>query len=70
VPFEGKFQLSSAEFSTLVTNSEPDAVIDAIAESNPEALPEVHQAQFYSSVADSCSFAYKHKFARFLILLR
>jgi hypothetical protein len=64
-PLEGKFQLSSAEFATLVTNSEPDAVIDAIAESNPEALPEAHQAEFYSSVADSRSFAYKHNVRAF-----
>jgi hypothetical protein len=62
---EGKFQLSSAEFATLVSNSEPDAVIDAIAESNPEALPEAHHAAFYSSVADSCSFAYQHNVRAF-----
>jgi hypothetical protein len=62
---EGKFQLSSAEFASLVTNSEPDAVINAIAESNPEALPEARHAAFYRCVVDSCSFAEKHNVRAF-----
>jgi hypothetical protein len=58
--FKGKFQLSPAEFGVLVTNSEPDVVIDAIAENNPEAFPDVPRATIYDKVAMACSFAHKH----------
>lgn len=64
-PLKGRFQLSSAEFALLVTNSEPDAVIDAIAEGNPEALPATHRAMLYERVVDSCSFARKHNVQSF-----
>jgi hypothetical protein len=64
-PLKGRFRLSSAEFAILVTNSEPDAVIDAIAEGNFEALPATHHAAFYDKVADSCAFARKHNVQAF-----
>lgn len=64
-PLKSRFQLSSAEFAMLVTNSEPDAIIDAIAESNPEALPDIPRAAIYDKVAASCSFAQKHKVQAF-----
>lgn len=64
-PFKDGFQLSPAEFARLVSNSEPDAVLDAIAESNPEALPEGSRAAIYDKVAASCSFAEKHKVPAF-----
>lgn len=64
-PFKGEFQLSPAEFARLVSNSEPDAVLDAIAESNPEALPEGSRAALYDKVVASCSFAEKHKVRAF-----
>jgi hypothetical protein len=64
-PFKGGFQLSPAEFARLVSNSEPDAVLDAIAESNPEALPEGNRAAIYDKVVASCSFAEKHKVRAF-----
>lgn len=60
-----EFRLSPAEFAALVTNSEPDAVIDAIAEANPEALPDMPRAAIYDKVAGSCSFAQKHKVQAF-----
>jgi hypothetical protein len=50
----------SAEFASLLANSEPDAIIDAIADSNPEALPEADRAAIYGRVTDSCAFAKKH----------
>lgn len=64
-PLKGEFQLLPAEFANLVTNSEPDAVIDAIAESNPEALPEGSRAAIYDKVVASCSFAQKHNVGAF-----
>jgi hypothetical protein len=64
-PLKGRFQLSPAEFAGLVTNSEPDAVIDAIAESNPEALPEGPRAAIYNKVLASCSFAGQHNVLSF-----
>lgn len=64
-PFKGGFQLSPAEFARLVSNSEPDAVLDAIAESNPEALPEGSRAAIYDKVVASCSFAEEHKVRAF-----
>lgn len=64
-PFKGGFQLSSAEFARLVSNGEPDAVLDAIAESNPEALPEGSRAAIYDKVVASCSFAERHKVRAF-----
>jgi hypothetical protein len=64
-PLNGRFQLSSVEFAALVSNSEPDAVIDVIVESNPEALPDVPRAAIYSKVADACSFAHKHNVLAF-----
>lgn len=64
-PLKGRFQLSAAEFGMLVANSEPDAIIDAIAESNPEALPDIPRAAIYDRVAASCSFAEKHKVEAF-----
>lgn len=64
-PLKSRFQLSPAEFAMLVTNSEPDAIIDAIAESNPEALPDGPRAAIYDKVADSCSFAEKHNVRAF-----
>jgi hypothetical protein len=60
-----EFRLSPAEFASLVTNSEPDAVIDAIAESNPEALPEGPRTAIYNKVLASCSFAKQHKVRSF-----
>jgi hypothetical protein len=59
-PLKGRFQLSPAEFANLVTSSEPDAIIDAIAENNPEALPEISRTAIYDKVVASCSFADKH----------
>lgn len=64
-PFKDGFQLSPAEFGRLASNSEPDAVIDAIAESNPEALPEGSRAAIYDKVVASCSFAEKHQVRAF-----
>lgn len=64
-PLKSRFQLSPSEFGMLVTNSEPDAIIDAIAESNPEALPDGSRAAIYDKVADSCSFAEKHNVRAF-----
>jgi hypothetical protein len=64
-PFKGGFQLSPAEFARVVSNSEPDAVLDAIAESNPEALPAGSRAAIYDKVVASCSFAEKHKVRAF-----
>lgn len=64
-PCKDKFRLSSAEFAALVTNGEPDAIIDVIAESNPEALPEMRRSAIYDKVADACSFAHKHKVRAF-----
>ena len=64
-PLNGRFQLSPAEFANLVTNSEPDAVIDAIAEGNPEALPEKQRSTIYDQVAAACSFAHKHNVQAF-----
>lgn len=59
------FQLSPAEFATLVTNSEPDAVLNVIAESNPDALPDIHRAAIYGRAVDACDFAYKHNVRAF-----
>jgi hypothetical protein len=64
-PFKGGFQLSPAEFARLVSNSEPDAILDAIADGNPEALPEGSRAAIYDKVVASCSFAQKHKVRAF-----
>jgi hypothetical protein len=64
-PLKGGFQLSPAEFAALVTNSEPDAVLDAIVESNPEALPEVPHAAIYARLVASCSFARRHNIRAF-----
>lgn len=64
-PLQGGFRLSPAEFAMLVANSEPDAVIDAIADSNPEALPEGSRAAIYDKVLASCSFAQRHKVRAF-----
>lgn len=64
-PLQGKFQLSPAEFAMLVTNSEPDAVLDTIAEHNPEALPPLDRASIYRNVAGACSFAQKHNVRAF-----
>jgi hypothetical protein len=64
-PFKDRFQLSPSEFAHLVSNSEPDAVLDAIAESNPEALPEGSRAAIYDKVVASCSFAQRHKVRAF-----
>jgi len=58
---QGRFQLSPAEFEKLVTQSEPDAVLDVIAETNLEALPEKDRAETYRKVADACFLAQKHK---------
>lgn len=60
VPLTGTFQLSTGEFAALLLNSEPDAVIDAIADSNPEALPGADHAGFYGQVVDACVFARRH----------
>lgn len=59
-PLKGPFRLSSAEFAMLVANSEPDAIMDAIAESNPEAFPDIPRIAIYHRVAAACSFAEKH----------
>lgn len=59
-PLESTLQLSFAEFALLLANSEPDAIIDAVADSNPEALPETDRAAFYGKVVDSCAFAKTH----------
>lgn len=64
-PLKGEFRLLPAEFAALVSNSEPDAVIDAIAENNPEALPAMPLARIYDKVAASCSFADVHKVRAF-----
>jgi len=64
-PLENRFQLSPAEFAGLVTHGEPDAVIDVIAENNPEAFPEVSRATIYRTVADSCAFAHQHNVQAF-----
>jgi hypothetical protein len=64
-PFIGRFQLSPAEFTRLVSNGEADAVLDAIAESNPEALPEGSRAAIYDRVVASCSYAQSHKVQAF-----
>jgi hypothetical protein len=60
-----EFRLSPAEFASLMTNSDPDAVIDAIAENNPEALPEGPRAAIYDKVLASCSFAEQYKVRSF-----
>lgn len=60
-PLKGTFQLSSSEFAKLLANGEPDAVLDAIADGNPEALPELDRATIYLKVVDACSFAQRHK---------
>ncbi|MCS0591608.1 DUF4123 domain-containing protein [Massilia norwichensis] len=62
---KGEFRLSPSEFASLVTSSEPDAVIDAIAETNPEALPEGPRAAIYDKMTTSCAFAEKHKVRAF-----
>lgn len=54
------FALSTTEFAALVTGSEPDAIIDVIAETNPEALPDKERANLYGQVAGACGFAKKH----------
>lgn len=59
-PFKGGFHLSPDEFARLVNNGEADAVLDAIAESNPEALPEGSRAAIYNRVVASCSYAQRH----------
>jgi hypothetical protein len=64
-PFKGGFQLSPAEFARLVSIGEADAVLDAIAESNPEALPEGSRAAIYDRVVASCSYAQRHKVQAF-----
>ncbi|MEN3297439.1 MAG: hypothetical protein V7642_6692 [Burkholderiales bacterium] len=64
-PFKGGFQLSPVEFARLVSNGEADAVLDAIAESNPEALPEGSRAAIYDRVVASCSYAQGHKVQAF-----
>ena len=64
-PLEARFQLSASEFAGLVTNGEPDAVIDVIVESNPEAFPEASRAAIYRTVADSCAFAHQHNVQAF-----
>ena len=61
LPLVGTFQLSSSEFNALLEQSEPDAIIDAIADSNPEALPETAQAGLYQQVVQSCAFAKEHQ---------
>ncbi|QOY94872.1 DUF4123 domain-containing protein [Massilia sp. UMI-21] len=62
---QSRFQLSPAEFAKLVASSEPDAILDAIAEGNPEALPEFNRAAIYQKVADACLFAQRHKVSAF-----
>lgn len=57
MPLEGAFQLSSAEFDCLLLNSEPDAIVDTIADSNPEAVPETKRVMLYGMVAEACAFA-------------
>ena len=64
-PLASRFQLSPAEFAMLVTNSEPDAIVDAIAESNPEALPDIPRSAIYEKVSASCLFAQKHQILAF-----
>lgn len=65
LPLQNCFQLSPAEFAVLVTNSEPDAIIDAIAASNPEALPDGPRAAIFDKVVASCCFAEKHNVQAF-----
>lgn len=55
------FQLSPAEFAALVSSGEPDAIIDAIAETNPEALDGMDRAVLYERVAETCAFAKRYK---------
>ncbi|WP_177207890.1 DUF4123 domain-containing protein [Massilia yuzhufengensis] len=59
-PLQGSFQLSPVEFATLVTQGEPDAILDVIAETNPEALPGLDRAAIYEKVAGACAFAHEH----------
>jgi hypothetical protein len=63
--FKAGFQLSPAEFAHLLSNGEADAILDAIAESNPEALPEGSRAAIYDRVVASCSYAQRHKVQAF-----
>lgn len=62
---QGRFRLSPAEFATLVANGEPDAVLDVIAEDNPEALPHLDRATIYRNVVEACSFARRHEVTAF-----
>lgn len=64
-PLAGEFRLSAVEFAALVANSEPDAIIDVISESNPEALSEGRRSAIYDKVVASCVFAQKHKVGSF-----
>ncbi|MFC0254244.1 DUF4123 domain-containing protein [Massilia consociata] len=64
-PMQGRFRLSPAEFAALLANGEPDAVLDAIAEGNPEALPALDRATIHHKVAQACSFAQQHQVRAF-----
>jgi hypothetical protein len=60
LPLVGQFQLSLGEFNALLEHSVPDAIINAIADSNPEALPETVHAGLYQQVVEVCAFAKEH----------
>lgn len=60
LPLSSKFLLSSLEFSALVSTGEPDAIIDVIADTNPEALPDCGSSILYEQIAASCAFAKEH----------
>jgi hypothetical protein len=51
------FRLSDTEFASLVLNGEPDAIIETIAEGNPEALSGHQRASVYKKVFASCELA-------------
>lgn len=52
-----KLVFSSMEFAAMLEHGEPDAVIDAIASTNPEVIPARGNGSFYNDVAQACKFA-------------
>lgn len=64
-PLTCPFRLSPVEFASLLSNSEPDIVIDAIVESNPEAIVNLSGSQLHKTVVRACELAKNHNVTSF-----
>ena len=56
-PLPSPWQLQDDEFAALVTQGQPDAVINALAEQFEQDLPKHWRAQFYRQISDACDLA-------------